>query len=138
MKPPSAFAAGDVDADARSGPTGGQHHQRDEQPQRGRPGQRQDRGPFNDLIAIGALQRLRRRGVDVPAEVSVVGYDDIFGSDFCHPPLTTLTSPVEQAGRTLIDVLLGAHDPVRDPHPRQVRLPTQLRVRDSTGPIRTR
>jgi hypothetical protein len=38
-----------------------------------------------DLLAIGALQRLERRGVDVPGEISVVGHDDIFGSDFCHP-----------------------------------------------------
>ncbi|NMH95506.1 LacI family transcriptional regulator, partial [Pseudonocardia bannensis] len=50
------------------------------------------------LLAIGALQRLLRRGVDVPGAVSVVGYDDIFGSDFCNPPPTTLTGPAEQAG----------------------------------------
>ena len=62
---------------------------------------------FNDLLAIGALQRLERRGVDVPGEISVVGYDDIFGSDFCHPPLTTVTGPVDEAGRALVDLLLG-------------------------------
>jgi len=88
---------------------------------------------FNDLLAIGALQRLERRGVDVPGEMSVVGYDDIFGSDFCHPPLTTVTGPVEDAGRTLIDLLLGI---ATRPNP-QVTLPTQLRIRDSTGPCRT-
>jgi DNA-binding LacI/PurR family transcriptional regulator len=88
---------------------------------------------FNDLLAIGALQRLERRGVDVPGEMSVVGYDDIFGSDFCHPPLTTVTGPVDDAGRTLIDLLLGI---ATRPNP-QVTLPTQLRIRDSTGPCRT-
>jgi len=87
---------------------------------------------FNDLLAIGALQRLERRGIEVPGEVSVVGYDDIFGSDFCHPPLTTVTGPVEDAGRTLIDLLLGIAN--RPNH--QVTLPTQLRIRDSTGPRR--
>jgi DNA-binding LacI/PurR family transcriptional regulator len=85
---------------------------------------------FNDLLAIGVLRRLERLGVDVPGQLSVVGFDDIFGSDFCHPPLTTVTSPVDRAGRTLIDLLLG------DTHPaRQVVLPTPLRVRDSTGPV---
>jgi DNA-binding LacI/PurR family transcriptional regulator len=84
---------------------------------------------FNDLLAIGVLQRLERRGVRVPAELSVVGFDDIFGSDFCHPPLTTVTSPVEEAGRVVIDLLLGS----RAAHAGLV-LPTQLRVRDSTGP----
>jgi DNA-binding LacI/PurR family transcriptional regulator len=93
---------------------------------------------FNDLLAIGVLQRLQHLGIDVPGEVSVVGFDDIFGSDFCHPPLSTVTAPVEQAGRTLIDLLLGARDLVgaRDARsaPR-IALPTVLRVRDSTGPV---
>jgi DNA-binding LacI/PurR family transcriptional regulator len=82
---------------------------------------------FNDLLAIGILQRLERRGVDVPGRISVVGFDDIFGSDFCHPPLTTVTSPAEQAGRMLIDMLLGTCAPGR------TVLPTPLHVRDSTG-----
>jgi LacI family transcriptional regulator, galactose operon repressor len=86
---------------------------------------------FNDLLAIGVLQRLQHLGLGVPGEVSVVGYDDIFGSDFCQPPLTTITAPVEQAGRMLIDLLLGAHDVRLGP---QVVLPAVLRARDSTGP----
>ncbi len=45
---------------------------------------------FNDLLAIGILQRLRRRKVDVPGAISVVGHDDIFGADFCQPSLTTV------------------------------------------------
>ena len=85
---------------------------------------------FNDLLAIGALQRLERRGVAVPGRISVVGYDDIFGSDFCHPPLTTLTGPVEEAGRTLVDLLLGTIAPAQP----QLTLPSQLLVRGSTGP----
>jgi DNA-binding LacI/PurR family transcriptional regulator len=87
---------------------------------------------FNDLLAIGVLQRLQHLKVDVPGAVSVVGYDDIFGSDFCHPPLTTISAPIEQAGRTLIDLLLGAHD--AGPVP-QIVLPAVLRARDSTGPV---
>ena len=66
-----------------------------------------------------------------PGAVSVVGYDDIFGSDFCHPPLTTIAAPIEQAGRTLIDLLLGTRDVQHVPH---IVLPTVLRARDSTGP----
>jgi LacI family transcriptional regulator, repressor for deo operon, udp, cdd, tsx, nupC, and nupG len=65
----------------------------------------------------------------------VVGFDDIFGSDFCHPPLTTVTAPVEQAGRMLIDLLLGTHDVQ---HVARIVLPTVLRVRDSTGPAASR
>ena len=86
---------------------------------------------FNDLLAIGVLRRLERRGVAVPATCSVVGFDDVFGADFCHPPLTTVAGPAEPAGRTLIDLLLGNRPP------EQVVLATELRVRDSTGPAPT-
>jgi DNA-binding LacI/PurR family transcriptional regulator len=92
---------------------------------------------FNDMLAIGMLTRLAERGVRVPADVSVVGCDDIFGADFCHPPLTTITAPVERAGQAAIAMLLariadGASPAVR----RQVVLPTHLTVRSSTGPVR--
>jgi DNA-binding LacI/PurR family transcriptional regulator len=90
---------------------------------------------FNDLLAIGVLRRLEHRGVTVPSEISVVGYDDIFGSDFCHPPLTTVVSPAEQAGRSAIDLLLAAH---RGQPDARVVLPTRLHVRDSTGPAPSR
>ncbi|MGI5133118.1 LacI family DNA-binding transcriptional regulator [Pseudonocardia sp. CA-107938] len=87
---------------------------------------------FNDLMAIGALRRLERRGVDVPGEVSVVGFDDIYGADFCHPPLTTVAAPVEEAGRRLVDALLAGPDA---PFAERTVLPTTLLVRDSTGPV---
>jgi DNA-binding LacI/PurR family transcriptional regulator len=86
---------------------------------------------FNDLLAIGVLQRLEQLGVRVPDELSVVGNDDIFGSDFCNPPLTTVTSPAEQAGRALVDVLLDGRDAGTE---QRVLLSTQLRVRESTAP----
>ncbi|SDG79617.1 LacI family DNA-binding transcriptional regulator [Pseudonocardia oroxyli] len=85
---------------------------------------------FNDLIAIGVLQHLERAGVPVPGDVSVVGADDVFGASFCHPPLTTVTSPAEPAGRALVDLVTGTapDDPV---------LPSVLVVRESTGPARS-
>ena len=93
---------------------------------------------FNDLLAIGVLQRLQHLGTAVPAKLSVVGFDDIFGSDFCQPPLTTVTAPLEQAGRLLVDLLLGENDREHDAqHPPTVVLPAVLRVRDSTGPAGT-
>ena len=85
---------------------------------------------FNDLLAIGVLRRLDRRGVAVPDTVSVTGFDDVFGADFCLPPLTTVATPTEEAGRSLVDVLLAP--PAEDA--RRIVLPAQLRVRDSTGP----
>ena len=87
---------------------------------------------FNDLLAIGVLQRLRRRNVVVPGAISVVGHDDIFGADFCQPSLTTLHSDVEHAGRTLVDLVLGRI--LRRPET-PIVIPTQLVVRESTGPV---
>ncbi|WP_203715915.1 LacI family DNA-binding transcriptional regulator [Asanoa siamensis] len=90
---------------------------------------------FNDLFALGMLVRLRERGVAVPADLSVVGCDDIFGADFSNPPLTTLTAPIEQAGRMAVSLLVSRLDH-RAPQPqrRAVVLPTYLTVRESTGP----
>lgn len=89
---------------------------------------------FNDLMAIGMLQRLRERGVRVPSDISIVGCDDIFGADFCSPPLTTITAPIEQAGRVAVTMLLSKINPGSGNFPRnQSVLPTHLTIRASTG-----
>ncbi|MEU8264325.1 LacI family DNA-binding transcriptional regulator [Micromonospora sp. NPDC048999] len=89
---------------------------------------------FNDLLAIGILRRLAERGVDVPGEISVVGCDDIFGADFCSPPLTTLTAPIEQAGRVAVSMLLeNLENPAVRASCRRIILPTHLTVRQSSG-----
>ncbi|HVK28504.1 MAG TPA: LacI family DNA-binding transcriptional regulator [Nocardioides sp.] len=82
----------------------------------------------NDMLAIGVLRRLAGRGVRVPDDVSVVGFDDMFGADFCQPALTTLAERTEDAGACAIDLLL------RPGTAATVVVPTQLKVRDSTGP----
>lgn len=89
---------------------------------------------FNDLLAIGILQRLRQRGVKVPGEMSVVGCDDIFGADFTAPPLTTIAGNTEHAGRIaasrLVSILSGESTGVGT-----TLIPSHLLVRESTGPI---
>lgn len=90
---------------------------------------------YNDLVAIGMLARLSERGIRVPDELSVVGCDDIFGADFCHPSLTTVTAPIEQAGRVAVSILLAGSDSGR-PAGSSAILPTHLTVRNSTGPLR--
>ena len=66
----------------------------------------------------------------VPQGVSVTGFDDVFGADFCHPPLTTVSAPTDEAGRALVDVLLDD----RSADPERTGLPVRLVVRESTGP----
>lgn len=87
---------------------------------------------FNDILAIGLLRRFAERGVDVPGQVSVTGCDDIFGADFCSPPLTTITPPSRRIGREAVGLLLARLE--ADARARTVELPVFLTVRGSTGP----
>ncbi|MDF1605362.1 LacI family DNA-binding transcriptional regulator [Nocardioides sp. YIM 152315] len=86
----------------------------------------------NDLLAIGVMQRLAQRGIRVPEEVSVVGFDDIFAADVCTPRLTTLGGAHVDVGRAAVELLLTAGSRPPDDAPR-ITLPTQLVLRDSTG-----
>lgn len=90
---------------------------------------------FNDLLAIGMLQRLQARGIRVPEDMSIIGSDDIFGADFCNPPLTTISSPIEQAGRVAVSMLMSQLNPVPGGANRKLAvMPTHLTIRQSTGP----
>src|SRR5262245_22208752 len=60
----------------------------------------------SDLIAIGALRALIEAGVDVPREVSVVGFDDIPQASHTNPPLTTVAQDTRRAGELLVESLL--------------------------------
>jgi len=91
---------------------------------------------YNDLIALGLLSRFHARDVDVPGRISVIGIDDIGMSAMVHPPLTTVSAPVEQSGRAGVDLLLDLMDnPDRAATARR-ELDTHLTVRGSTGPAR--
>jgi LacI family transcriptional regulator len=89
---------------------------------------------FNDLMALGVLARLADRGVKVPRDVSVVGFDDIQMAVIASPPLTTVSAPTATVGRAAVDLLLGP-GAGRAGDGRQAReIKTELRVRSSTGP----
>ncbi|MDQ0102999.1 LacI family transcriptional regulator [Paenarthrobacter nicotinovorans] len=89
---------------------------------------------FNDLMAMGMLQRLRSLGVRVPQDVSIVGCDNIFTADFVSPPLTTISSPAEHAGRAAAALLVQKIRHVFGSTPRKhTVLPAFLTLRSSTG-----
>jgi DNA-binding LacI/PurR family transcriptional regulator len=89
---------------------------------------------YNDEVAVGVINRLADRGVRVPQDVSVVGYDDTQLAEMVMPRLTTVRIPAATAGTAaagmLLDVIGGRDGAVRD----RVRLPAELVVRSSTGP----
>ena len=85
------------------------------------------------MLAIGVLQRFTERGVSVPDEISVVGFDDIFGADFCQPPADHPGGAHRDAGARAVEALVRLTlAPTAGPTPVRV-LPTQLVVRGSTG-----
>ncbi len=61
----------------------------------------------NDYMALGALEALEARGIDVPGDVAVVGFDDIEDARFSSPPLTTVRQPLYQQGEAALDRVLA-------------------------------
>lgn len=90
---------------------------------------------YNDLMAIGMMRGLTELGTRIPEDVSVVGFDNIFGSDFCSPPLTTVAAPLRNLGAFAIKTMLGQLSVNAPRGLRPALLPSQLLVRGSTGPF---
>jgi DNA-binding LacI/PurR family transcriptional regulator len=88
---------------------------------------------FNDLMALGVVNRLNSRGLRVPDDLSVVGIDDIPMSGMSNPSLTTVSLPKEAAGRAAVSLLLELIEQPDSQAPARRELPTQLLVRGSTG-----
>jgi DNA-binding LacI/PurR family transcriptional regulator len=91
----------------------------------------------SDLIALGAIARLRRARLRVPEDVSVVGFDDLPVAAVVDPPLTTVHQPMQEVGALAAGLLL---DQLGGARPRRVRihlLPTALVPRGSTRPAAT-
>lgn len=89
----------------------------------------------NDLLAMGVMQRLVDRRLRIPADVSVVGFDNIFASEICTPTLTTVSGPHEDMGRFAVELLLEVAGAARSA-PRQIVLPSQLIIRGSTHTVK--
>ncbi len=88
---------------------------------------------FNDLMALGVLRYAQRHQIEVPKELSVVGFDDMMLASYSTPSLTTILQPKYELGQKAAKILLrrirGDDSPVI-----QMTLPTKLVVRESTAP----
>ncbi len=90
---------------------------------------------FNDLMALGLLDRARSRGIDVPTQLSIVSFDNTVFASAVTPHLTSVDFPRRLVARHTLDMLLNEEQNSSAP-PSQV-LPTQLNVRASSGPAPT-
>ncbi len=88
----------------------------------------------NDLMALGAIRAARKAGLQVPDELSIVGFDNIDLANYTNPPLTTISQEQSHLGvwatQTLVRRITGAHLPYL-----KETLPTRLIERESTAPV---
>jgi LacI family transcriptional regulator len=91
---------------------------------------------FNDGSAIGAIRALNDAGLQVPRDVSIVGFDDVVQAAYAIPRLTTIRQPLLEMGqiaaKTLLDII---HE--KKKFPPEIVLQPELVVRESTAPVRT-
>ena len=91
---------------------------------------------YNDLMAMGLIRAAVAAGVSIPDDLSVVGFDDIFGADLITPSLTTIRSPLAEAGDLAIRSVIAASKNIPSAPTRSLQ--TALVVRQSTGPVPVR
>lgn len=90
----------------------------------------------NDHSALGAIEAIRSRGLSIPEDISVIGFDDVPEAQHLIPSLTTVRQPLGQMGQVAVKMLLQQ---IKDqsPPPQRVTLATQLVIRDSCGPYQS-
>jgi LacI family transcriptional regulator len=88
---------------------------------------------FNDVSAIGAIRALHDAGLHVPGDVSVVGFDDIYGAAFHNPSLTTIRQPLLKMGLLAAETLLARISQTKEA-PAALHVEPDLVIRESTGP----
>jgi DNA-binding LacI/PurR family transcriptional regulator len=89
----------------------------------------------SDVLALGAIRAIRRAGLSVPDDVSVVGYDDSAFMSCTDPPLTTVRQPIESMGTSAVAILVNQIENVAV-YPEELLFEPELVVRGSTGPAR--
>ncbi|GIE93115.1 LacI family transcriptional regulator [Paractinoplanes rishiriensis] len=87
----------------------------------------------SDVLALGSIRAARRLGLDVPADISVVGFDDSALMTCTDPPLTTVRQPIEMMGQAAVDLLVTQIDG-SGVGPDELLFEPELVVRGSTAP----
>jgi LacI family transcriptional regulator len=87
----------------------------------------------NDLMAAGAIRALAERGLGVPGDISVIGFDDAPLAEMISPSLTTMRQPLQDMAQAAVTLLLSRITESNGPAPNRRVLPTSLVVRESTA-----
>lgn len=89
---------------------------------------------LNDDMAVGTLRAAEERGLRVPEDVSIIGFDDAIFASYTTPALTSVRQPLREQGRVGVDLLFRKMQG-QSIEARRIELSTQLMVRRSTGPV---
>jgi LacI family transcriptional regulator, galactose operon repressor len=90
---------------------------------------------YNDISAIGAIRAFQESGLQVPRDISVVGFDDIPGAAFHYPSLTTIRQPLRRMGEIAVETLVARIEGERE-WPREIAVQPEIVVRESTATVR--
>ena len=85
----------------------------------------------NDLMAVGAMREIRERGLRIPGDISVTGFDNIKLAQFCYPALTTVHIPRDEIGQSICDALIPSE---KSKPAQEIMIDPEFVLRDSTGP----
>jgi DNA-binding LacI/PurR family transcriptional regulator len=89
---------------------------------------------YNDMTALGAMRAIRTRGLRMPEDVSVTGFDDLFFAEYLEPALTTVRQPMRRMGEMAMENLLKLMS--GEESVAQVKVDADLIVRGSTGKVK--
>jgi DNA-binding LacI/PurR family transcriptional regulator len=90
---------------------------------------------YNDISAIGAIRAFQEAGLQVPRDISVVGFDDIPAAAFHYPSLTTIRQPLRRMGELAVEMLVSRIEGEKELE-REIAVQPEIVIRESTGPAR--
>ena len=85
----------------------------------------------NDIIAIGAYKAAKNRGIRIPQDLSLIGFDDIEASSHLEVPLTTITQPINEMGKVAMKILAGKSEKKDSENLQKIVLEPKLVIRES-------
>lgn len=92
----------------------------------------------NDMMALGCYDAASKKGLSIPDDIAVVGFDNIFVSQYLNPPLTTVSAQIEDEGKKAAELLI---EKIKNKNssgnqPKKIKIATELVIRNSTKSIK--
>ncbi|MGI6383985.1 MAG: GntR family transcriptional regulator [bacterium] len=91
----------------------------------------------NDFLARGAIKAVQDAGMDIPKDISIIGFDNQAFAEYCTPPLTTVAQPFYRQGQEAAEILLKKVDAAADEEPYHCVMPPELVLRGSSAKAMT-